>query len=65
MSTKNTFDVILFDGGAAVGRFLDVGTVALLVDDAPTWWPEERQSTPWIKWLIRGHPPDQPGPLSV
>jgi hypothetical protein len=40
---ENTFDVILFDSGAAVGRFLDVGTVALLVDDAPTWWPEEKQ----------------------
>lgn len=30
-----TFDVILFDRRAAIGRFLDIGTVALFVDDAP------------------------------
>ena len=32
-----TFDVVLFDCRAAVGWFFDVGTVALLVDDAPAW----------------------------
>lgn len=30
-----TFDVILFDCRTAVSRFFDVGTVALLVYDAP------------------------------
>lgn len=32
-----TFDVILFDRRAAIGWLLDVGTVTLLVDDAPAW----------------------------
>lgn len=31
-----TFDVVLFDCRAAVRRLLDVGSVALLVDNAPT-----------------------------
>lgn len=44
-----TFDVILFDRRAAIGRFLDVGTVALFVDDAPAC---ENNKTIFVPFLF-------------
>lgn len=42
-----TFDVILFDRRAAIGWLLDVGTVALLVDDAPAWIKKINHQLRW------------------
>ena len=53
-----TFDVVLFDCRAAVGWFFDVGTVALLVDDAPAWNKQNYDICFQLKrWQVTGKVP--------